>query len=212
MVRTQFFTQKLICAVLFATAGCLLPTSTAHATPLDYTFSGNGGGTINGVAFTGAFNFTFVGDTTQIQPFGSEFILPNATGTFSEGGTTYVVDPIFGIISNPDPLFPRVGFFNSDITNGLTINNSAVAGYNLGSALGPITAPNPGDPSSLLFPTLGGTTGFSLDSGLDKLILTSDYSLTFTAAPPSAVPEPSTFALLTAGIAGIGVLRRRFSL
>jgi hypothetical protein len=149
---------------------------------------------------------------TQVEPFGSEFILPNATGTFSEGGTTYTVDPIFGIISNPDPLFPRVGFFNSDITNGLTINNSALTGYNLGGSLGPITAPKSGDPSSFLLPTLGGTTGFSLDSGLDKLILTSNDSLTFTAAPPSAVPEPSTFALLTAGIAGIGVLRRRFSL
>jgi hypothetical protein len=201
--------KTLTRAALIAALSCMLPLAAAHATPMDYTFTGTGGGTINGTAFTGTFTFIFDGNTANIAPFGSEFILPNVGGTFSEGGTTYTLNPIFGIIANPDPSFPRVGFFNSDITNGLVINNNAFAGYGLGTSLGPISAPTSGDPSSFLLPTLGGTTGFLLDGGADRLILTADSSLTFTAAPPSTVPEPSTIALLAAGILGIGLIYRR---
>lgn len=200
--------RNLVRSVLLATVIGVLPVVTAHASSMDYTFTGTGGGTINGTAFTGTFTFVFDGNTANIAPFGSEFILPSVGGTFSEGGVTYTLDPIFGIIANPDPSFPRVGFFNSDITNGLVINNNAFAGYNLATPLGPITAPNPSDPSSTLLPTLGGTTGFLLDGGADRLILTADSSLTFTAGPPSAVPEPSTIALLAAGVLGIGLIYR----
>jgi hypothetical protein len=200
--------KTLTRAALMAALSCMLPLAGAHAIPMDYTFTGTGGGTINGTAFTGTFTFVFDGNTANIAPFGSEFILPNVGGTFSEGSNTFTLNPIFGIIANPDPSFPRVGFFNSDITNGLVINNNAFAGYGLGTSLGPITAPS-GDPSSFLLPTLGGTTGFLLDGGADRLILTADSSLTFTAAPPSTVPEPSTIALFVAGVLGIGLIYRR---
>lgn len=201
--------KTLTRAVRLAALSCMLPLAAAHATPMDYIFTGTGGGTINGTVFAGTFTFVFDGNTTNIAPFGSEFILPNIGGTFSEGGTTYTLNPIFGIIANPDPSFPRVGFFNFDITNGLVINNDAFAGYGLGTSLGPIMAPNPKDPSSFLLPVLGGTTGFLLDGGADRLILTADSSLTFTAAPPSTVPESSTIALLVAGVLGIGLIDRR---
>jgi hypothetical protein len=210
MLGTAFMNRKTLTrAALLAALSCMLPLAAAHATPMDYTFTGTGGGTINGVAFTGTFTFVFDGNTANVMPFGTEWQLPNAGGTFTEGGTTYTLDPIsFGIIVNPDPLTPRVGFFNNNLTNGLVMNNNAIAGYNLATPLGPITAPNPSDPSSFLLPILGGSTGFLLDGGSDRLILTSDTSLTFTAAPPSSVPEPSTLALLAAGILGFGLLYR----
>lgn len=202
--------RKLIRTLLAAAMTSILPVAAASATPMDYTFSGTGAGTINGSSFTGAFTFVFDGDTTNIVAFGTEWQLPNIGGTFTEGGTTYTLDPLnFGIIANPDPANPRVGFFNNDISNGLVMNNNSLAGYNLSTPLGPLTAPNPSDPSSFLLPLLGGTTGFLLDGGTDRLILTEDASLTFTAAPPSSVPEPSTIALVTAGIIGIGMIFHR---
>jgi PEP-CTERM motif len=199
--------RKLIRSVLVVTMTGMLSVVAAHASPMDYTFTGTGGGTINGTAFTGAFTFALEADTTNIIPSGTEFFLTNVAGTFSEGGTTYTLGSGVDIVANPDLSFPRIAFFNSDFTNGLGINNSALAGYSLASAIGPITAPNPSDPSDFLIPTLGGTTGFSIDGGVDKLILTANDSLTFTAAPPSAVPEPSTLALFAVGMfGGIGLI------
>jgi hypothetical protein len=199
--------KKLIRSVLVVTVTGMLAVVAAHASAMDYTFTGTGGGTINGTSFTGAFTFVLEGDTANIIPSGGEFFLTNVAGTFSEGGTTYTLGSGVDIVANPDPSFPRIAFFNSDFTNGLGINNSALAGYGLASAIGPITAPNPSDPSNFLIPTLGGTTGFSMDGGVDKLILTANDSLTFTAAPPSAVPEPSTLALFAVGMfGGIGLI------
>jgi hypothetical protein len=218
MLRLEFIHWRKLTSVAFLAAlTCMLPTAAAHATPVTYTFTGTGSGTITPASGSGttfddaAFSFVFVTDTADIAPFGTEFIIPNATGTFSEGSTTYTVDPIFGIIANPDPSFPRVGFFNVGITSGLTINNSAFAGYNLGTSLGPITAPS-GDPTSILLPTLNGT-GFSLDSGLDTVVFTANDSLTFTAdvENPSTVPEPSTIVLMAAGMLGAGLIYRRSS-
>jgi hypothetical protein len=200
--------KNLTRATLLAALSCILPVAAAHATPIVYTFSGVGGGTINGTAFTGDFSVVFDSDTTAVQPFGSEYIVSNVGGTFTEGSSTYTMDPIFGIIANPDPAFPRVGFFNSDITNGLLINNNAFAGYNLATSIGPVTAPS-SDPTSVLYPTLGGTTGFSLDGGADTLIFTSDESLTFSAAVESPVPEPSSLVLFAAGLLGIALIYRR---
>lgn len=201
--------RNLVRSALVAAVIGILPVAAAHANPMDYTFTGTGGGTINGTSFTGAFTFVLEGNTTNIIPSGGEFFLTNVAGTFSEGGTTYTLSSGVTLVANADPSFPRIAFFNSDFTNGLGINNNALAGYNLATAIGPITAPISGNPSSFLIPTLGGTTGFSIDGGADKLILTANDSLTFTAAPPSAVPEPSTLALFAAGmLGGMGLILR----
>jgi PEP-CTERM motif len=194
--------RKLVRSALIAAVIGTLPIVAAHATPMDYTFTGTGGGTINGTSFTGAFTFVLEGDTANIIPSGGEFFLPIVAGTFTEGGTTYTLGSGVDVVSNADPSFPRITFFNPDFTNGLGINDSTLTGYTLATAIGPVTSPVSGDPSNFLIPTLGGTTGFSLDGGADTLILTANDSLTFTAAPPSAVPEPSTLALFAVGMLG----------
>jgi PEP-CTERM motif-containing protein len=204
MTSTKIIRGSFIAAVV-----CLLATTAAQATPFDYTFVATGGGTINGVAFSGPFTFVLSGDTSSVVASGGEFFLSDIGGTFTEGGSTYTLAPTIDLVSNPDPSFPRVAFFDSDFTNGLGLNNDTLAGYELATAVGPLTAPNSSDPSSFLEPTLGGTTGFLMDGGADRLILTSNDSLTFTAGPPSAVPEPSTIALLATGLVGIGLIYRR---
>lgn len=60
-------------AVLFA--------GSAGATPIDYIFTGTGTGTLNGVAFSGSFTVTEVGDTTAVGgdlPLTSGPMLPAA--------------------------------------------------------------------------------------------------------------------------------------
>jgi hypothetical protein len=209
MLRTKSIKRKnLIYVALVATLICMLPIASAHATPVTYTFSGDGGGTINGIAFDGPFSFVFDSDTTDIAPFGSEFIDSTFTSeTFSEGSTDYTLGPILGIIVNPATGFPRVGFFNSDVSSGFTIDSNSFIGYGLVTSLGPVSAPSG---SNFLLNTLGGS-GFSLDGGADKLIFTSDDSLSYKAVvgSTSPVPEPSTIALLAAGILGIGLVYRR---
>ena len=61
-----------------------LPTVAAYAETITYTFSGDGAGTINGNAFSGDFSFVFTSDTSDVAPFGSEYINQTLAGTFTE--------------------------------------------------------------------------------------------------------------------------------
>jgi hypothetical protein len=205
MSRTEFPKRKtLIRAALLAALSCMLPIAAAHATPVTYTLSGNGAGAINGTAFSGNFSFVFGSDTTDVAPFGSEFIDNTFTAaTFSEGGTNYTVGPIFGIIA--DPISPGfAGILNPNVSSALVVTDGDLVGYNLLSSL----IASSTDASGGLSNELGGS-GFSLDGGADTLIFTADTSLTFTAVVGSPVPEPSSIALLAAGVLGIGLIYRR---
>ncbi len=194
--------KYLVLASLLAVA-LVLPVFSAYADTFDYTFSGNGSGTVNGVPFTNQ-NFTFVltGNTADIDASGAPFFrLSNLDGTFSEGGTTETLDATITLVGNaqfptPPSTLGDVNFFNATFDNGLGLDATALNGYNLSTAIGPLT----GD----LNPTFGGGS-FATTAG--SISITADNSLTFTAGPVGA-PEPRTIALLGVGLVAIVLLRR----
>jgi hypothetical protein len=205
--------SRLIRGALVAAVIGVLPIAAAHATPITYTFTGVGSGTANGVAFTDTdFTFVFTADTSNIDASGAPFFdLHGVGGTFTEGSYSATLAPTVTIVATEDASFPRINFFNADVTNGLGLNNSALATYDLSTSIGPITTPPgfltptfpaPGDPASSGFATLGD----------GAVIFTADESLVFTAAlqtPPPPVPEPSSIVLMTAGVLGMGLIYRR---
>jgi PEP-CTERM motif len=205
--------KRILLSAAFAVAILLLPVR-AFASILDYTFSGVGTGAITGThpaTFTNtAFTVTFVEDTTNIVPLSPGFnYFPLISGTFTEGGytTTFTNDylEVNGNGNTGSGNFQTVFLFNSTFGTSIGItSNPALLGYALATPVttGVVTGPNIG--------AFTDATGFTTNSG-DVVDITGLSSLDFTVTNPSAVPEPSTLLLLTTGLSGIGMLRRRFN-
>lgn len=189
---------SLITAVALAAAVSALPGS-ARATPITYTFTGVGTGDVGTTAFSGAFTFTFSGNTTSITSGGGEFRQDGIGGTFSEGAFNGTLLSNNAVIVNTDPLFPRLSFFNSTFDNGGTLQNSVFSSYALATALGPITVttgPN-------LLPTLNAIgDGFGTTGGGPVIELLSISSLSFSAT----VPEPTSLAMFGAALFLLGLV------
>src|ERR1700733_4909843 len=86
-------------------------------TVFDYTFTGVGNGTVDGVAWSGDFTFTFTAPTSNITSGGGEFFQSNIGGTFSDSSFSATLLSNNTLVDNNDPSFPRFGFFNSTIDN-----------------------------------------------------------------------------------------------
>jgi PEP-CTERM motif len=197
-------TRKYFFVVAVLLASTMLAAYSAKADQFDYTFSGNGSGTVNGVTFTNQ-NFTFVlaGDTSAIDSSGAPYYrLYDVGGTFTEGGSTENLVATIEIVGNaqypsPPTTLGAIDFFNATFDNGLGLVATALNGYNLSTAIGPLT----GD----LSPTLGGGS-FATTTG--SVSITADNSLTFTAGPVPS-PEPGTIGLLAIGLVGLAALFHR---
>jgi hypothetical protein len=213
MLRIRVMNSAVLAVAL------LLPAGTLSASTLIYTFSGTASGTISGntnATFTNqAFTATFTENTSAITGSAGFFLYnPASAGSFSEGSyTTTLTNAIIETNGNANTgvgSYETANLFNSSFSNGVTLDSDPVLlGYALNTTInsGLITA------SADLAPTLNSLgQGFTTSTG-DVVEFTGLTALDFAVTAPisaSAVPEPSTLMLLTAGLSGIGMLRRRF--
>jgi PEP-CTERM motif len=213
MLRIGFMKTAILGAVL-------LSAGSMSASTLVYTFSGTASGTITSgktsTTFTSqAFSVSFTENTSAITGSAGFFLYnPASAGTFTEGSysatLTNAIIETNGNGNTGSGAYETANLFNSSFSNGVTLDSDPVLlGYALSTTIdsGLITA------SADLAPTLNSLgQGFTTSTG-DVVEFTGLTALDFAVTTPpstSAVPEPSTLMLLTAGLSGVGMLRRRF--
>ncbi len=202
--------------------GCAALAVGAFSTPtkaalITYSESAVLSGSLGGISFSNRLvEITATGDSShayQLPTVPGVFILGAVSDpiyfatslTFSVSGVgTGTFPDVIGVVFNQNNGF--AGF--SDFTTNLAILGTfiGVGGrYDLSTAIGPITGSIAA--GILSFSTSLGTLAFD---GLpfDPVLLREDGTSTFTAAVAS-VPEPSTWAMMLLGFAGIGFLAYR---
>ena len=187
------------CAALAASAVALL-SGAASAATIDYIFTGAANFTLNGVVFSDApFTLTYVGDTTAVTGGGGE-AFNSGVGTFVSGATTVTLTgDVNEVIVNPGAGLLGFGQIISSpfSVNVEAISNSAFGIYGLGSAF-PLTSGSLNPPTAATFSTDGGA-----------LVFADDSFTTVSFQATGGVPEPSTWAMLLAGFAGLGFIGYR---
>ena len=203
---------------------CLLAISrVASATPITYTLTGFGTGTLGSRTFTKAtIRFTEKADTTDVVSFYDGFFYNNPGGQVRvnvsgfgtylfPGGVTFLAEP-----NLPAEGFGSFGVVETSTSAFIGIYSSALDTYYLRTALPPSHGPTfPNQPSLSLPTLLGGDLSFtSFTHGIGSATtLTTPEPSAFThdidSATTSTTPEPSTFALLATGLLGITQVTRR---
>jgi hypothetical protein len=161
-----------------------------------YTFSATASGTLDGTPFSDSLlTITALADTsTPGSPFSSTVVVGATSDTFNLQTTFVFFNPSCGDFAGT----PCVGF---ELSSGdvLDIPSPSLAGYVLGTSIGPInTASLTGEPFDPSSDDSGGT-----------LNLTAASNGSFTASTSAAVPEPAGLALVASGLTVLGFVRRR---
>jgi hypothetical protein len=168
----------------------------ASAATIDYVFKGTATGSLAGDGFTDeSFTVTLVGDTDNVTSSGGEFFNQAISASFTVGSTPGALTGLVNeVILNTDPMSPRVAFGQAQSMNFVAeaLQNGSFASYNLKTAF-PLT---PGTPQFItqVFETSVGDLEF--DSA----------SFASFEATTGSVPEPSTWAMMLTGFAGLGWL------
>jgi hypothetical protein len=180
-----------------AACGVLFSLTAAKAAAIDYIFTGTGTGSLDGSAFDdAAFTVTMVSDTSTVTSGGGEF--RNAVGamTFVSGSLS---DTILSPVVVENTASPGFMGFAQGIAPfpDESLTASIFQTYNMMTALPSTSGELSVAPAT--FATAGGALAF-----------TSITALSFKATG-GVVPEPSTWAMMLAGFAGVGFLGYRRS-
>lgn len=190
---------KLRIAVIVASI--VASAAGAHAEKITYIFSGTASGVYGGLIgfFDAPFNVTLVGDTGDVTSGGTEWFNQATSATFNIDGLTGTLAGSFNeAIVNNDPSSPRAAFGQAQSASPFfvaeALQSSAFETYDLSTA----------------FPLTGGTPEFItqiFETGPLGGLLTP--TLEFDSATSASfeavlVPEPSTWAMMLLGFAGLG--------
>jgi hypothetical protein len=190
--------KKLAGYALGVFLGAAISVETVHAETITYTETATISGALNGVFFSNdLLTLTGTADPANITISSGIFFnqLSLSFSVAGVGGGTFT--DTTSVVANPG--LTRAGF--SDITADLAIlfttDNPVFSTFDLSTSIGPIAG-------SALF----NVTSFGTTAG--AFLIESSGDATFTAVA-SGVPEPSTWAMMILGFAGIGLIgcRRR---
>jgi hypothetical protein len=192
--------MRIVIKTLLATVLSLSLGGIAEASPIEYIFTGDGTGDLNGTSFDGSFTVTFDADTAGISLSGGEYS-NDGTATFSAGALTATftgnIDEVLDNTATPG----YVGFAQV-LFPPLSVSVEAITGspfetYDLATALS-LTAGTISPPTDATFETSAGNLDFDDIS-----------SMSFQA---DTVPEPASLALLGSAFAAFAAFcafRRR---
>ena len=179
-------------------------TVNANAAPITYIHTGSGSGTLDGVAFGASaplnFTITAIGDTNNVASCSigciyndniSASIHIETLGSFDfTTATRFFMNNNSGTVG-----FSRAGSNGADLFNGPTL-----VSWDMTSSIGPVS----GTASLLQW----GNSNIDTTGGVLFFNNQSNIASTFSATV-AAVPEPSSYALLLAGIGLVGFAASR---
>jgi PEP-CTERM motif len=206
--------KRVLVLVLMVMAGLVGRAAPTEASPITYTETSFGSGTLGLNTFTNALiTLTLTGDTSGVAPSavypslllnsGSATITIDGIGTAtlnSPDGYAAVAAPFNLETGTPPAGFAIVQFDDAtgvNFTHILAVSSIELTGYDLQTSIGPTTGAGLGlvDGSHYSYSTTLGLLQFVPDSGGDPVTMTA-----------TAVPEPSSLSLSFVSIGGLGLL------
>jgi len=183
----------------------------AAATPISFTFTGSGSGSLGGTAFgETAFIITALADTdARVGPqAGSVYYIDHTSATIELAGigSFSFLTQTRTFVNND---VGSVGFSRGSLADSWDLYNGSFdpvfETWDMLTGIGAIT-------SSYQLIQWGGEDFAPVitSAGTLEFANSDEFFGTFTAAvTPASVPEPSTFGLLSAGLIGVWLSRRR---
>jgi PEP-CTERM motif len=194
----MLMTNRIVPAVVLGIASLFIAASPSFGAAITYTLRATASGSLDGNSFTDEIVIlSMSSNTTNVTVDGLGDFQNLGTVTVSVGWAPALT------FTDPTQVFsdhsgPAVGFDDLSVDDILNAISASFATYDLTTSIGPIVGSSEINPESS-FATTGGA-----------LVLTSAGDVTFAAATsgisgmPSGIPEPSSWAMMMIGFAGLG--------